>query len=813
MLSANGVPLVRSTQLEITAPDRSKLYYMSSWIEQPKYVAADGSTVLLIGSEKGEIYGSMSLKIMEGEREKSALLTVRFIWRGAKPAVYRLTAAKMWLEPFLNGALSLDGNSAPILSTDAAFREGNAFRWDMPFASFSAESADTAWRLYQNAPNFDKWTADTDTQSLALLDMPLEPNQSVEHSILFKIAPKSLPQMAEKSVLLATDLLALVQTPNTERLPILPQPKLMQLNDAKPVRVLQGDGNFKNEMERLFAETMARRWQMPVHRYQNMYRVLDKSLASDEAYRLEIQEDGRINIGFSADAGMRNAVQTLAQMVYAKDGNLVVSSGLIEDAPSISWRGIHSLVGPDAFSFHKRMFEQVLLPLKMNQIIFQCEQTDWPSQPKIKNPITMPISELQKEFAWIRAQGIEPIPLIQSFGHAEWLFANGQNADIAMSPDVAYAFDPRKPKAQAIIHGIWEDAIRALKPKTIHFGLDEVNMIGFPDDPDLVTNLWRSHMTFLSKIATDHHVGMMLWGDIGLAPKEAIDATNGFSAEHARLRREAIPIGATITDWHYAANPDPQVFRKSLQIWKQNGNTPIAASWFNATNIRSFTQAAIDENIGVLQTTWSGYESNETNMLKNIVQYGAYITALDYAWSGRKEMPKDLPYDPIEMWRKFYFRTPEPFRPVAGFTTLTDYQTEAITVGGVRFKRFKDAIMSSLLETNESPFIHKLTFTVNKKGNKIAFLFNTAYKLEQDEPVASVQITFTDGSKQDLILRYGRHIHALSDPSPPFMGESENGLSRFILDLGNTKTIQNVMIQQANLYAGIEILGLTVLQN
>ena len=87
--------------------------------------------------------------------------------------------------------------------------------------------------------------------------------------------------------------------------------------------------------------------------------------------------------------------------------------------------------------------------------------------------------DLAKLFQWYRGIEVEPIPLIQSFGHMGWLFANGMNKDLAINPQVPYTLDPRKPGAKELIGKVWDEAASLLKPRTIHVGLDEVDMLGF----------------------------------------------------------------------------------------------------------------------------------------------------------------------------------------------------------------------------------------------------------------------------------------------------------------------------------------------
>lgn len=299
----------------------------------------------------------------------------------------------------------------------------------------------------------------------------------------------------------------------------------------------------------------------------------------------------------------------------------------IADQPKIAWRGIHLFVGPASYEFQKRLIERVLKPLKFNHVVLQCERTHWDAAPGIDSPLTMSQAELVRLFELYRKNGIEPIPLIQSFGHEEWLLGNSRYRNLAYNPDKPYALDPRKPAAQKLIADIWDEAIRLLHPKTIHFGMDEVDMIGFGEkDADEVTSLWRNQVSYLMELAQRHHVTPMMWGDKMLAPGEALDATNGDTPAHAKSRREALAPGTVIADWHYKSDSNSAAYG-SLKLWRDAGMLPIASTWFQLPNIAGFTKAAEENGVGTLLTTWAGYESNEENMLNQPRQFSAIAFA------------------------------------------------------------------------------------------------------------------------------------------------------------------------------------------
>jgi hypothetical protein len=147
----------------------------------------------------------------------------------------------------------------------------------------------------------------------------------------------------------------------------------------------------------------------------------------------------------------------------------------------------------------------------MNKVVLQCERTHWDSQPDIDTKETMPKEELVRLFQMYRSIGVDPIPLIESFGHMQWFFANGKNRDLALDPEHPYAIDPSNPKSLAAITKLWDEAIEALNPDIVHFGLDEVDLVGRKLGPKEKTEMWSTLMGALEKLSRAQKVQMMLW--------------------------------------------------------------------------------------------------------------------------------------------------------------------------------------------------------------------------------------------------------------------------------------------------------------
>ncbi|MFM8709848.1 MAG: glycoside hydrolase family 20 zincin-like fold domain-containing protein, partial [Sphingomonadales bacterium] len=496
---------------------------------------------------------------------------------------------------------------------------------------------------------------------------------------------------------------------------------------------------------RLYNELLGHSWRLSSLVYPAIQLTIDSSLRP-EHYRLQVTEKG-IQIDFADRSGWQHALYSLAQLTRNKDGHLGLFYCAIEDGPALSFRGIHMFTGPTSWSFHKKMYDQVLLPLKMNKTVLQCEQATWASFPEIHNSISVPLSDLQKEFTYLREKQVEPIPLIQSLGHMEWFFKPRSTRKWAVNPQYPYTLDPNKSAARKAILSIWNEAFTLLQPKTMHVGFDEIGMIGFQLPREKEIQFFKKQLGVLDRYARSKDAALMIWGDMGLAPGEGPDACNGIDPIRARTLRNSIPKGTWIADWHYLGNPDPEVYKKSLQLWQQEGFKPLASPWLLPNNVRGFTLAAIEQNAGLLQTTWADFESSEKNMLLNIEQFGAYVLALDYAWSGRKEVPQVLPYDPVQFFTQRFYAQPKPIDVRWGrkIDTTISFQNRTTTAGANRLTTLFINI------TKPAPLI----------GCRLSSATETI--LPEATPVCVLRGFYKEKLIVEKVLRYGAEVRALQD--------------------------------------------------
>lgn len=806
-ISLRGIPVVRGSWFQFYEPGWTKGYYSSSWNDQNITRESPTKWTVKFRSNDGLAHGNIDIE----QKDNTVGVYYRLRWDGSKQANVELCAAMLWAPWFTQadsqtfGSTGRSLQSVPSLGDTVEQRlinRGNDWTFQNGQGSLTFSANQTTYDLFDGRQYDQDWARGKQLFWLGSSAIPIPARGEWSGRTLFRIQPSTFRSGASSSFDLVADGVP-SKLPSEGPLPLVPQPKSAKLDTTKAVTL----SSFDVEAERVgiahaLNKDFARRFgkKLPVRKGGTVFASLQPTIKPG-GYSITLGTK-RIEILASNAEGFQNAAHTLGLLAFSHSGVLSAPTGTIKDWPATSWRGVHLFVGPTAPEFQRRLWESVLRPLKFNQVVLQCERTDWSSQPDIKTSITMPRSGLSRLGAMYKELGVEVTPLIQSFGHMEWLMANNQNVDLALNPNVLYSIDPRNPRSEKVLREIWSECIAILKPKIIHFGLDEVNMRGWPDDHAFVTELWTRQLPILTSIAQDHNVGSMLWGDMGLAPGEAIDAMNGDTREHAAQRRSAIPRGTYIADWHYRNDPKPDGFKKSLRIWKEGGHLPIASAWYRTHNVKGFAHAAIDEGAGFLQTTWAGYESNETNMLREIQQFTAMILAADYSWSGRKELPSELPYDATTLFRRLYFEPMTDERSIQRFRFGTGAPNLSIpsvmssdSDGGTRLT-LKFSRAGSPGEMKKAPL-----------GKGFIYLWLATDVIgDENSPAISVTLTKSGLASPAIRLHYGTDVRAMND-SMPIVRRRRDANKGAIIRLPISDGVDSCALTMINPALGLRVLG------
>jgi hypothetical protein len=364
------------------------------------------------------------------------------------------------------------------------------------------------------------------------------------------------------------------------------------------------------------------------------------SLLAREGLQAEARPEGyvvrvtpRLVVAAGADRrGTFYAVQTLRQLFAAEAGRLRLAAVEVRDWPDHPIRAVHVVLDNYSDVFHTALIERVFSRYKLNMMIMESEYVQWDSARNIRHPGGATKAQAAVVIAAARAHLIEPVPLVQTLGHAEWLFHNSQNLELLEMPaelaPARYVYNPLNPRVYDIVLPIFDEAIALFRPRWLHIGHDEVrNVVPFPWSEEgrrlgfgelFVRDSLRLHEHLRSR-----GVGTMMWADVLL--------TNEFMPEIARLPRDILMV-----DWQYHdAARYPSVDR--LRGW---GFPVLAATWYRHDNVASFAREALRAGAaGMLRTTWTGYFGNRA-ALQQGQQIAGYLAAADHFWDAASGEPR-----------------------------------------------------------------------------------------------------------------------------------------------------------------------------
>ena len=530
-------------------------------------------------------------------------------------------------------------------------------------------------------------------------------------------------------------------------------------------------------------------------------------------YSLLVNSKAIYVVGYDS-AGAFYGLQTLRQLLRSSGGgspSYFIGTS-ITDWPSLSFRGAHLFVGKDALPFHERLIDRVFSRLKLNKMVIECEYTAWKSHPELVMPNSMPENDLRKEVAFCRTHFMEPIPLVESLGHCGWMFVNNQHHELAEDITKPNSYDVSDPASYRLLFDIYRETLNLFHPKYFHIGHDEVAIPGFtgfgtyPDRPENVkiglTKLFINDTDKIDRWLTVRHVRPMMWADMTLNPQDGtpsaeypvMSAANAPSLEAAREIRAGIPKNMVMCDWHYGKGEER---RNGINTLQKAGFQTIGAAWHSPENIRGWALQAIQKHaLGTLQTTWAGYDSNESILDQDFKQFSAFVLAAEYAWSGTNLHPltrnrqmgsEVLPYAAASMFARLYgallpaghtrsgwrinlaaqanirlrlhhrgepWIAASPTDPAPVITHISDPASGIVAALNGR------AIMLRSYLNRTAP--SALLFSVHSKAAQLAFLQALAYgNSEPGTEVAEAIVRYSDGKNIEIPFYNGKEIASL----------------------------------------------------
>ncbi len=795
----NGVPVLVGSGVQAYAPGWKEGYYSSYYGATPSVSASGNQITVVFHSSRYGFSGAETYQL----QGQTLNMQLHVTWTNSKPALMELNLGLIWSPSFIGLPIQVQGSQAAAEKVTPVITRSTINNPDRLAGNFSELSltgrvcnftltspdASNGSVLLDGRHTQRGWSNNSPNFWLGMLGVPLPQNQTVHFAATFSFTPGAAAQSPSPPV-------SLTLSPSERpiyRLPehpvIIPKPK--QLLWLKEPLIFNHPQAVTCELDGPAQDTMPalhslRRWLkrlagiklIPSDLNPTVQLRLKRSAGHGhpEGYDLSVNEHQAVITGHDA-AGIYYGAQTLIELLTSKEDMPALAGCHISDWPTFPFRGAHLFVGSDARPFEDRLIQRVLSHLKMNQLVLECEYTKWTADPKIWTSFSMSKSDLAAEVTYARAHYMDPIPLIETLGHSEWIFQNGQNRQWAEEKTNPHDYSPTAPGIYHFVHQIYSEAIQIFQPKIFHIGHDEINIFGkYPvraaDIKLGTTRIFNDDVHKISGWLASKGIQTMLWGDMMLDRQEVKDgAANANSLADATLSRKLLTPGAIVADWHYGGDP-PKSFN-SLKLFRKDHIPTVASTWYNPLNIRNFAQAARKQHcLGLLQTCWAGYNISEQTLKDATNQFTAYVLAADYAWSGRKRMPNDLPYDPSNVLRRLWNAEPLRIVPISGRLVQLSAAAEPklghpaeIVSGGWNLGKVAGRLdFNGALSNRSAPV--RASLNVNGQIRGIVLVGACRYPVPKGTPILSVEVHYVDGQVATSVLRYGQEINAMSVHEP-----------------------------------------------
>lgn len=797
-IDVSGARLVAGSAFQYYEPGWKAGIYSSRW--QPKSVSREANKVTVRFQDKaGDVTGTIMYTVVGDE----VVAHYDFGWNGDRDVRIENCFGLLWASAFKDAvAISPEARRSRFgdvpfadqsILTRALALDTRSLEFQAPFGRLAIQSPQR-FTVYDGRNLNQDWARGRPVHWAGVLEHPIKPGSRVAYTVTWSFSQLlDRPAMTQR----VSGLQARLERAQFARppQPLIPAPPSIAYRQGK----LRTSGRFEPTQNGGVARlnsAVAAKWRVEEGPATTV------RIENGPSTSVAIGEDG-VTVVAPSEASVQVALMRVAQLLQSDDEGLFLPFvEIARDDPRLEWRGVHLFAGPDSRSYHERLVERLLLPLGFNNVVLQCERTAWESLKGTETELTTTKQDLAAIFALYRDAGIEPIPLIQSLGHMEYFFANGQNLSLAINPAQPYTLDVRKIEARTAIERVWDEAIALLRPRAVHFGLDEIDSRGM-NDPFLATRLWNIQLPFLVHLAQRHGVVPMLWADMMLAPEEANGVAHAPNKSVAEERRKMLPKEAVVVDWQYANEPDPGKYR-SLGVWKKLGVRAIAAGAHRPDNIAGLALAA---DYGYLQTTWSGYVSNDLVAARDLAHVAGYVLAAEYAWGAGRQAPR---YDPKEVARQLLFEGRQPPRPLDGYSLLANAGPE-YAIGQYKFRGRNLLELRSIVSSDSAAGPTGHTVSVNRAARRIALAVDCFAWMEYGDSVAVVKIHFQDGRTVTKTLLYGFDLRASDDPNPTATARA-NGVSCVELEVGDAPVqVADIELQRAHSAAGLRVHGITLI--
>ncbi len=483
-----------------------------------------------------------------------------------------------------------------------------------------------------------------------------------------------------------------------------------------------------------------------------------------EGYRLESSPSGITIIG-SDERGTFYGLQSLRQLLGEEPS---IRGVQVRDYPDHALRIAMIYLDAQSEAVNDKLIP-ILAQHKFNAVLVMSNYIQWESTPALHVPQGASKEQARHLVKLARLNLIEPIPLLETLGHTEWLFANNQNRDLLQDPTVPkpWVYDPLNPRTYQVLLPIFDELIDIFQPNYIHIGHDEVrNVHLFPSSPAGLQlgfgQLFLQDTQQLHNYLQSKNIRTMLWQDELL------------SAEVKPLLSQ-FPKDLIVTSWNYYPASD----YPDLTALQQAGFDAIGSSWKEADNIRAYANSAKHKQaFGMLLTRWTGYFGNAEVIHGQYDQIYSSLIAANNFWNIEAEPLEDAAIRFRLLWLGTGDTRQRAGTPIdigsygtadlsQGFVGLDNGYTLQNILEPQRFSgtifRINKAIALQGTHHRTERYPVSVAIALNKTAGSLAFLHTTPWSTSAGTEIGAYIVHYDDGTTERIPLIYGTNISTWTD--------------------------------------------------
>ena len=175
---------------------------------------------------------------------------------------------------------------------------------------------------------------------------------------------------------------------------------------------------------------------------------------------------------------------------------------------------------------------KMLADLGYDTIIWEVENNiQWETCPECVSPDAFSKAEFKEILAYCRGLGLEPIPLLQTLGHCEYVLQHDKYKPLAEVPDRIDQYCPRHPEIVPFLEKWIGEYLEVFGDvRYFHLGADEAYTLGecprcraYVAEHSL-SSLFIDHINAVARPLVAKGIRPIIWGDMLLNHPEALDS-------------------------------------------------------------------------------------------------------------------------------------------------------------------------------------------------------------------------------------------------------------------------------------------------